>query len=118
MKRIAKISATALLAVALVGCGPKAAALKDGTYNGEAKGFDEANPIKVEVKVAEGKIAEIAVLAHGESVTEVPETQEALDKLPAAIVEKGSTEVDGIAGATMTSDGIKAAVNNALEQAK
>lgn len=39
----------------------------------------------------------------------------AIDELPAAIVEANSIEVDGVAGATMTSDAIKAAVKNALE---
>ena len=40
----------------------------------------------------------------------------AVDQLPAKIVEAQSAEVDGVAGATMTSNAIKAAVAEALEQ--
>ena len=42
----------------------------------------------------------------------------AIEQLPAKIVEANSTEVDAIAGATITSKAIKEAVNSALESAK
>jgi len=117
MKKLHKIVGATLLAGTLVACGGSAT-YKDGTYTGEAAGFDEENPVKAEVTVTDGKIANVEILEHGESVDKVPETQEALDKLPGYIVEKNSTDVDGIVGATATSNGIKGAVNNALEEAK
>lgn len=117
MNKFYKIITATLLAGTLVACSGSAT-YKDGTYTGEAPGFDADNPIKAEVTVTDGKISNVDILEHGESVDKVPETQEALDTLPGIIVEKNSTDVDGIAGATATSNGIKAAVNNALEEAK
>jgi len=38
----------------------------------------------------------------------------AIDELPALIAEADSAEVEGVSGATYSSDGIKAAVKNAL----
>ena len=41
----------------------------------------------------------------------------AVDWLPARIVEANSIDVDGVTGATVTSDAIKAAVGAAIEAA-
>ena len=38
------------------------------------------------------------------------------EQIPAAIIEAQSTEVDSITGVTLTSEGIKEAVENALAQ--
>ncbi|MBC8591210.1 FMN-binding protein [Lachnospiraceae bacterium NSJ-29] len=111
-KHISLILIVMLLATALVGCGEKAPAYKDGTYEGEAKGME---PLKVSVEVKDGKIANV-------EVTEQNETEgfaePALEQIPKAIVDKNSTEVDAVSGATVTSNAIKEAVNNALEGAK
>ena len=77
---------------------------------GIAKGF--AGEVTVVVTVEDGKIT--AVTAKGDNETPGIGTK-ALEELPAKIVEAGSTEVDGIASATVTSNAIKAAVNNALD---
>ncbi|NLL82524.1 MAG: FMN-binding protein [Tissierellia bacterium] len=99
-----------LIAISLVGCG--GSSLKDGTYTGEGEGMA---PLKVEVTVTDGKIADV-------KVTEEDETPDfsgpALEQIPALIVEKNSTDVDAVSGATITSNAIKDAVNNALESAK
>ena len=42
----------------------------------------------------------------------------ALEALPARIIEAQSTEVDAVAGATVSSTALKDAVNNALAQVK
>ena len=66
------------------------------------------------------------VTADGDTITEVKvlehsETQGvgsvAVDWLPARIVEANSVDIDGVTGATVTSDAIKAAVGAALEAA-
>jgi uncharacterized protein with FMN-binding domain len=41
----------------------------------------------------------------------------AVDWLPGRIVEANSIDIDGITGATVTSDAIKSAVRTALDQA-
>lgn len=100
-----------LIATALVGCS--GAAYKDGTYPGEADGMN--GPVKVEVTVTDGKIANVEVTEHAETEGI---SDPAIEQIPDAIVEKNSTDVDSVSGATITSDAIKAAVNSALEGAK
>ena len=81
----------------------------DGTYKGEGVGM--MGPILVSVTVADGKISEIELLEHSET----PGIADpALEEISAAIIEAQSTEVDVVAGATYTSDGIMEAVFNAL----
>lgn len=99
-----------LIATTLVGCG--GAKLTDGTYEGEGQGMA---PLKVEVVVTEGKIASVEVIEHAETEGI---SDPALEQIPALIVEKNSTEVDAVAGATVTSTAIVDAVNKALENAK
>ncbi len=87
--------------------------LEDGTYEGTGKGFGE--DIKVEVEVKDGKVASIEILEHNET----PDISDpALEETPEAIIEAQSIEVDGVSGATVTSDGIKKAVMDALSKAK
>ncbi len=117
MNKFYKVISTTLLAAILVACG-SSNTYKDGTYTGEAPGIDANHPIKVEVNVTDGKIASVDIVDHGESADKIPEVQDALDQLPGIITEKNSTDVDSIVGATITSNGIKAAVDNALEEAK
>lgn len=99
-----------LVATTLVGCG--GAKYTDGTWQGEGQGMA---PLKVEVEVKEGKIANVTVLEHAETEGI---SEPALEQIPALIVEKNSTDVDAVAGATVTSNAIKDAVNKALENAK
>lgn len=146
MKNLLKVLAISILAVSLivvsVGCGSKkdeAAAdttvsdsaptedapaedapaaeatggsYKAGTYTAKATGMQE---LTVEVEVSDSEIVSVTVVEH-------EETQgigdQAVEKLPAAIVEAQSTEVDTVAGATLTSDAIISAVNDCLAQAQ
>lgn len=88
------------------------AALKNGTYQGEDSGI--GGPVKVEVVIKEGKIANV-------SVTEHDETEglggAAMEKLAKVMVNANSSNVDGISGATFSSEAIVGAVNIALEKA-
>ena len=52
-------------------------------------------------------ISDVQVLSHSETLGI---SDPAIEQIPAAIVEAQSTDVDGVAGATVTSDAIKAAV--------
>jgi uncharacterized protein with FMN-binding domain len=109
-KIISLVLMVLLLVTALAGCGKSG--YKDGTYEGQADGM---HPLKVSVKIAGGKITEVKVVEHKETKGI---SEPALEKIPAAIVEKNSTKVDAISGATRTSTGIIDAVNKALEGAK
>ena len=80
------------------------------TLTGTAEGF--GGDVTVNVVVKGDDI--ISVEAIGEDETEGIGSV-ALVELPALIAEADSTDIDGVSGATYTSDGIKAAVRNALE---
>lgn len=71
-------------------------------------------PVKVKVTVDDGKIKNVEVIEHKE--TEGIGDQ-AVAKIPGAIVEAQSIEVDNVTGASVTSKAIKDAVADALAQA-
>ncbi len=87
------------------------AAMKAGTYEGVAKGMFDG--LKVAVTVNDTGIEKIEVLEHQETAPGWP----ALEKLPEDIIAWQSLKVDAIAGATRTSEGIIAAVTDALNKA-
>jgi len=87
------------------------ATLPPGTYEGEGKGMYEG--LKVAVTLSDSAIQKIEVLEHQETAPGWP----ALEKLPEAIIAAQSLQVDTIAGATRTSEGILAAVKDALTKA-
>lgn len=81
----------------------------DGVYTGSGKGMH--SNIEVTVTVEDGKIASVIVDSHGET----PGISDpALEQIPQAIVEANSTDVDVVANATLTSQGIIEAVKAAL----
>jgi NosR/NirI family nitrous oxide reductase transcriptional regulator len=85
---------------------------KDGTYLGVARGYKKG--LNVNVTVQDGKIAEVKIAKNNE---DEPYLTDSLVVIP-QIVETQSTEVDIVAGATKTCEGIGNAVKNALEKAK
>ena len=85
--------------------------LKDGVYYGSAKGY--GGDIKVKVTVSNGKISDIKVENHSET----PEYYDRCSGIIPNIISSQSTNVDGVSGATFTSNGIKSAVANALKNA-
>lgn len=88
-----------------------ASTYKDGTYYGTGKGF--AGNIKVKVDIAGGKISAISIVSTKDGDSYVKSASSLLD----TIVEKQSTNVDTVSGATFSSRGIITAVRSALSQA-
>ena len=88
-----------------------ASAYKDGTYYGTGKGF--AGTMKVKVEISGGKIVSISIVSTKDGDSYVKSASSLLD----TIVEKQSTNVDTVSGATFSSRGIIAAVRSALSQA-
>ena len=85
---------------------------KDGTYSGEAQGF--GGMIEVEVVVKDKKITNINIKsADGEDSAYLTMAKDIIDD----IIDKQSSGVDTISGATFSSTGIKDAVAKALEKA-
>ena len=110
--RTSKVFLSLLLVLALlVGLVPAVAetTLTDGTYTGTGKGMH--SNIAVTVTVEDGAITSVTV----DSQDETPGVSDpAFEQIPAAIVAAGNTDVDTVAGATLTSNGIIEAVHNAL----
>lgn len=88
-----------------------ASAYKDGTYYGTGKGF--AGTMKVKVDIAGGKIVSISIVSTKDGDSYVKSASSLID----TIVEKQSTNVDTVSGATFSSRGIISAVRSALSQA-
>lgn len=108
MKKMLIVAAATLLATGAN------AAYKDGTYVGEGQGNESV--IQVQVDVKGGKIADVKILKHQETEMMIAA---AVDMMVPTIVEKNGIEgVEAVAGATMSSEGIKKAVVNALSKAK
>lgn len=82
------------------------------TYTGIGKGNN--GEIKVRVTLENGAITAVDVLEHEETAGL---SDPAIEQIPAAIAAANGTDVDAVSGATNTSKGIIAAVNDALAQA-
>lgn len=101
---------------AVVGCalilslvsGAALGELRDGTYEGEH------SFVAVAVTVSGGKITAIEMTRHGGGGEKYAEM---VRPLLGQMVEKGSTEVDTVSGATTSSNHLKKAVENALRKA-
>lgn len=122
MKKLALLLALVLTLGMLTACGgggnaggsdePSADA---ETLEGTAEGF--GGDLTVEVVKEGDNIVSVEVTSHEESYDQLSEVADAIDNLPGAIVEANGTDgVDGVSGATYTSDAIFEAVNNALGQ--
>lgn len=88
---------------------------KDGTYLGEGMGNN--GKINVEVTIKSGSIDSI-------EITKFPDDEEYFDvnvdgvTMIERVIDSQGTDVDGISGATYSSDGFISAVESALEQAR
>ena len=109
MKQLKLALAFVLTAVMLLGCGAAAYA---ETGSASAPGLDET--VTVSVTVEDGVIT-----AAEASTDKAEETvgRQALTDLPAAMVEQNTVSVDGVSGATATSNAILAAAAQAYLQA-
>lgn len=83
----------------------------DGTYIGTGTGF--GGPITVEVKVQNGKIADISIISTSDDYPYINNASTLLQK----IISGQSTNVDTVSGATYSSAGLIEAVRNALSKA-
>lgn len=117
-KTIIALVATFALA-ALVGCGGGAAAApsmyKDGTYTGS--GMGKSGEITVTLSIASDVITVDEITDPGETAGIGGAEAIADGTFKTQIEEAQSAEIDGVTGASLTSAGVKAAVEDALAQA-
>ena len=105
------------LAMCLSACTPKSdpeetGLFKAGTYTAEAQGMNGA--VKVEVVFTADRIETVTVTDHAETAGI---SDPAIERVPDAITEHQSLGVDTVAGATITSNAILAAVEDCARQA-
>ncbi len=119
MRKLIALTLIALMLIGTAACSAPAQApaetaapAQTKTLTGVGKGF--AGEVTVTVTMDGDKIVDVK--AVGDKETKNIGTK-ALDELPAKIVEAGSVNVDVITGATVTSQAIIYAVNNALDPA-
>jgi len=85
---------------------------KNGNFEGEGEGFNGKTKVSLEIK--DGMIKKIDVLSSSDDENYLNEAKDLIPK----IIEKQSSNVDSISGATFSSKGIISAVENALNNAK
>ena len=88
-------------------------AYKDGEYLGKASAYN--GNVEVKVTISGGKMTAIDIVKTKDDEDYFYDAQK---KVIPEILEKQSTDVDAVAGATTSSEGIAHAVEKALEQAK
>lgn len=113
-----KRTLSCLLAVSmilgLVGCGQKEpeATPKEETYTATAQGF--GGEVTATITVVDGKVTACKLTGDKET----PDVGgKALADLENQVVAAGGAEIDGVSGATMTSDAVRAAVQDCIDQA-
>ena len=105
---------TAAAALFLCACTSSAGGVS-GTFSGEAEGMGGSEkPVKVTITLENSKITK--VIAEGEGETDGIGTK-ALEEMPGKIVSANSLNVDVVSGATITSNAILDAAEQALSEA-
>jgi uncharacterized protein with FMN-binding domain len=85
--------------------------LRDGAYRGRALGYSDKQDLEATVTIRAGRIADVSV-KHEEKID-----LNATKIVPQRIIEKQSVQVDGVTGATITSQAIVEGTFQALKQA-
>ncbi|MBR0229106.1 MAG: FAD-dependent oxidoreductase [Clostridia bacterium] len=94
--------------------GGNSGALIPGTYEGSGKGFSETTPVTVKITVDEKGITAAEIEGAGEEPFGIPQ----FEAYAAALIGRADGDIDAAAGATMTRDGVKEAVEAALAAAR
>ena len=86
--------------------------IKDGTYTASEKGY--GGDVTVTLTVSSGTISDVAIEGADETKTI---GQAAMPELIEQVKAAQSSEIDGVSGATMTSNAVKSAVDAAMSEA-
>lgn len=91
---------------------------RDGVYTGSARGYDPDVKIKVQVTVVNGRISAVEVLEQQETESYWRKAVAIVEKLIGLGDDESISNVQAVSGATVSSDAVRAAVLNALKDAK
>ncbi len=117
MKKLLSIMLSVLMISSVTGCSSSNSSsndsgMKDGTYSSTQQGF--GGDVTVTLTISSGKISGVELVGDNETETV---GGAALPQLQEQILEKGSAEIDGVSGATVTSSAVKAGVQACLDEA-
>ena len=115
-RRILALVLAGCLLLAAVGCGKSdsaAGVYTPGIYSASERGY--GGDVTVTITVDADKITDVKVEGPGETESI---GGAALETLASSILDAQSAEIDGVAGATLTSDAAKTAAAAAIEAAK
>ncbi|MDO4156789.1 MAG: FMN-binding protein [Oscillospiraceae bacterium] len=90
-----------------------ASSYEDGIYQGEAQGY--GGKVVVELTITHGSFTDLHILSAEQEDTAY---LEAASVLLETILEEQTTDVDGVSGATFSSNGILHATEDALRKAE
>lgn len=110
MKKLGKLLLSAMMATTLVACSGGSGV--SGEYTGTAKGM--GGDVTVTLTLKDSVITDVK--AEGPNETEGIGSK-AIEQLPGEMAEGNTINVEGVSGATVTSDAIKEAAAAALEEA-
>ncbi|MCB2288178.1 FMN-binding protein [Clostridium sp. CS001] len=113
MKKLLGVTLIIILAIELMACGSKNIIYNAGSYEGNAEGH--IGPIKVQIVTDQYEIKEIKILEQQETPVIADIVYE---KIPARIIKANSPNVEVVAGATYTSNGLIHAISDGLSKAK
>ncbi len=113
MKHILKAFFLLTVAVFLAGCSKASVALQDGTFTGTGTGRN--GDITVSITVKGGAVTETHIVSESETPEIGGVAEEAL--LAQFLEAQKTADVDVVTGATLTSDGVLDALDEALEKA-
>lgn len=101
-----------VLALMLPACGLAEAIYTPGTYTAGAQGM--LSTVEVTVSVSDSAITEVTIDASGETPDLGTEVAEPLSE---AILAAQSADIDGVAGATISSNAVRQALQKCLDEA-
>ncbi len=121
MKKSLKLLSAVLLSASMAACSSQsnepaqeeAGKYTAGTYSATAEGF--GGPVTVTVTTDKNAVTDVKIEGEKETPTV---GGAALEELTKQVLEAGSGEIDGVSGATLTSNAVKEAAASALAQAE
>ena len=115
MKKFHFFVVISLFALIVLSCGKKAASdLADGIFSGEGEGRN--GKIEVSVEIKKGKVASAKIVSESET-PEIGGSAEA--EILDYFIQDGSTKnLDAVSGATLTSNGLLEALDDAMAKAQ
>lgn len=113
MEKLSKVTLSAICAISLVGCSSNSSGkYTAGTYTATASGH--SSDVEVTATFSSNEITDVTLDVSGEteSIGGV-----AAEELISQIKEAQSSDIDGVSGATETSNAVKAALEDCITQA-